>query len=51
MQFNKKSIFLSCDNGDFIQTFVQQSRYRDYLKGRSKGHGPDNNELCLQSTS
>jgi hypothetical protein len=43
--------FLSCDNDDFIQTFVQQLRYRDYLMGRSKGHGLDNNELCLQSTS
>jgi len=44
-------LFSWCDNDDFIQAFVQQSKYRDHLMGRSKGHGLDNNELCLQSTS
>ncbi len=43
--------FLSCDNDDFIQAFVQQSKYKEHLMGRSTWHGLDKNELCLQSTS
>jgi hypothetical protein len=33
---------------DFIRTFLQHTWYRDYLIGRSKGHGPNNYELHLQ---
>jgi hypothetical protein len=33
---------------DFIQTFLQQTWYKNYLMWRGKGHGPKNYELHLQ---
>jgi len=50
MQSGKKSIdFYDTTTNDFIQTFLQQTRYRYYLMGRSKKHGFYNYELCLQA--
>jgi hypothetical protein len=36
-------------NDDLVLTHVQKARYRNYLMGRSKGHGLDNYELHLKA--
>ncbi len=52
MQFVKTSINIYDITTDaLILTHVQKSRYRDYLMGRSKGHGLDNYELHLRATN
>jgi hypothetical protein len=44
-------IFFDITIHDLILTHVQKARYRDYLVGRSKGHGLDNYELHLRATN
>jgi hypothetical protein len=52
MQFVKKIVNIyDITIGDLILARVQKARYRDYLMGRSKGHGLDNYELHLRATN
>lgn len=52
MQFVKKSVHIyDITIDDLVLTHVQKARYRDYLVGRSKGHGLDNYELHLRATN
>jgi hypothetical protein len=51
MQFVKKIVNIyDITIDDLILTHVQKARYRDYLVGRSKGHGLDNYELHSKAT-